>query len=181
MEQPWIDYAGLHHQFLDQFTTTPTTRKETREEEKKVSTFTPKIITGGRDGDIPPPTGTGNWLKDLEPGTMFFVQNKLDRTDFALGMFILASKKGPQYKVICLKHPEMQNLVFVDPIRFCGRYELYHNEGVMYLPPEQLSEEDNKGDEDEQCDRLPGDGAGAPADLGEHAGEPDQPPGTPAQ
>lgn len=148
-------------------------QENTSEEEKKVIEFKPKLITGGRDGGLIPPK-SGNWLKDLDEGTLFFVQNRMDRTDFTLGMFMLVGKKGDNDKVICLKHPEMPNLIYVDPLRFCGRYDLHHNEGVIYIPhQEQLSEEDNKGELNGERDRLPGDVAAAAPDLGGHEGKPE--------
>ena len=97
-----------------------------------------KLITGGKE---PPTTSSGNWLKDLEVGTVFFVHNKLDRADFNLLLFRLEGKDGPNNKLICIRSPVMPKEIYVDPHRFCNRYDLYHTYGVMLLPKEEIIDE----------------------------------------
>lgn len=111
-------------------------QQEENEEEFKVVNL--KLITGGKE---PPTPGSGNWLKDLEVGTVFFVENKLDRTDFNLLLFRLEGKDGPFNKLICIRSPVMPKEIYVDPHRFCNRYDLYHEYGVMLLPKEEIIDE----------------------------------------
>lgn len=113
--------------------------KET-EEEKETKQVSLKLITGGKE----PPQSTGNWLKDLEDGSVFFVQNKVDLRDFNLVLFRLEGKAGTNDKVICLRSPNLPKEFYVDPHRFCNQYNLHHTEGVMQMPKEEPNEDNRE-------------------------------------
>lgn len=114
---------------------------EEKKEIKKVTNL--RLITGGGE----PPNKTGNWLKDMEPGTVFFVRATSPSKDFNLYMFQLLGKEGTNSSVICLRSPLQPKEQYVEPNRFCSQFELHHSMGVLYIP-----EEENKDDE---VDRLP--------------------------
>lgn len=108
------------------------------EEDKEIKQVSLKLITGGKE----PPTTTGNWLKDLEDGSVFFVQNKVDLRDFNLVLFRLEGKAGVNDKVVCLRSPNLPKEFYVDPHRFCNMYNLHHTEGVMAL--QDVKEDDQQ-------------------------------------
>lgn len=114
--------------------------EEKDEEEKETKQVSLKLITGGKE----PPQSTGNWLKDLEDGSVFFVQNKVDLRDFNLVLFRLEGKAGTNDKVICLRSPNLPKEFYVDPHRFCNQYNLHHTEGVMILPKEEVHEDNRE-------------------------------------
>ena len=114
--------------------------KETKKEKTNVVEL--KLVTGGGE----PPVSSGNWLKDLEDGTVFFVQSKLDFKDFNLLLFRLEGKAGPHNKLICIRSPNLPKEIYVDPHRFCNQYNLYHTEGVMKVPEKQEEQDDTDSD-----------------------------------
>lgn len=122
------------------------------EEEKELNNvveFKPKLVTatGG-------PTSSGNWLKDMEIGTVFFVSDKHNPRAFDLGLFRLMNKEGPNDKVISLQSPDLSKPIAVNPTKFINMYECYHIVGVIspeaettgasleeLIPPEMKPEE----------------------------------------
>jgi len=121
--------------------------EEEQEKDKKIVAL--KLITGGKDSG----GGTGNYLLDMEVGTVFFVQENRG-TDFVLGMFHLVAKDG---KVIALEGPATQGQrLYVDPYRFALKYNLYYTVGMIGPNQEEQESKDH-----EQSDRAEGDGNGA--------------------
>jgi len=99
-----------------------------------------RLITGGADNTI----GTGNWLKDMQVGTVFFAQNNVDSKDFNLILFRLEGKDGPNNEVVCLKNPRLPQEIYVDPNRFVRLYRLHYTYGVMLLPQETVEEDGHR-------------------------------------
>lgn len=113
---------------------------ETEEQEESINRPMTelKLIRGGKDDGLPP--SSGNWLKDMAPGTVFFAQNRLDMKDFNLVLFRIEGKDGPHDKIICLRSPQLPKEIYVDPNRFTNIYSLHHSLGVV---PAEVSNNDN--------------------------------------
>lgn len=114
--------------------------QEENEEEPKIVEGL-RLITGGKE---PPSTGSGNWLKDLDVGTVFFVCSKLDRSNEKLLMFRLEGKDGPNNKLICIRSPEFPKEIYVDPQRFVNKFDMYMSYGVLELPKQEIINEHNR-------------------------------------
>jgi len=100
-----------------------------------------RLITGGSDTPV---NGSGNWLKDMEVGTVFFAKNKVDPKDFNLVLLRLEGKDGTHDDVICLKNPRLPTENYVDPHRFTRQYDLHHVIGVMLFPQEEIKDDSNR-------------------------------------
>jgi hypothetical protein len=96
-----------------------------------------KTILGGAT-----PPG-GNWLSELEIGTIFLAKDKTS-ADFSLMYLCLVDKTE---KSIKLASPELPTPRFVDPNRFCQKYMLHETLGI--LKEEDLRPEDIKIEEKE--------------------------------
>ena len=107
--------------------------KELEEEELEETKPRLKLITGGKE----PPNSTGNWLRDLEPGTVFFVQEKKDFNNPFLESFRLLNKEGPNDKVVALQSLKQKEPLYVDPSRWCNRFNLHHTLGVLLTKEEE--------------------------------------------
>jgi hypothetical protein len=105
---------------------------------KKMTEF--KLIRGGKDDGIPP--SSGNWLKDMEVGTVFYAQNRLDMKDFSLILFRLEGKDGPNDKIICLSSPKFPKPEMIDPNRFINMFSLHHSYGV--ISAEEITNDHNR-------------------------------------
>lgn len=135
-------------------------KEELKEKDvKRIMTPHLKLITGGSE----PPNKTGNWLKDLEIGTVFLVRQAVNpmtgqvSKDFNLHMFRLEGKEGSQQQVICIRSPKSQEEIYVDPIRFCSQFDLHHSIGIMFYPEKN---------EDVEGNRVSPPGEGEKEDLG---------------
>lgn len=119
--------------------TTPAEQFNTEEEKDTIVRMSPnlKLITGGGE----PPHKTGIWLKDLEVGTVFFVQNAKELRDFNLQLFRLEGKEGTHQNVICIRSPLLPKELYVDPVRFCSQFNLHHTVGVMAFPTTENNKE----------------------------------------
>jgi hypothetical protein len=109
------------------------TLKEKEEEEVKMEKPKLQLITGGKEQ----PPGTGNWLRDLDVGTVFFVQDKKDFSNPMLESFRLLSKDGPNDKVVALQSFRSKDPLYVDPQRWCHKFSLHHTVGVILTKEEQ--------------------------------------------
>lgn len=98
------------------------TPEEEQEERKKVVDL--KLITGGKE----PPEGGESWIEKLDVGSCFLVRDKSSPLEFNLGLFRLAEKTT---KAVVLQTPHVAHNLYVDPVRFCNRYMMYENLGVM--------------------------------------------------
>jgi len=85
----------------------------------------------------PVPPG-GNWLSQLEQGSEFLVIDRRNPTDFVLGLFKLLKHESD--RTVVLFTPQMQLPVYVDPVRFCGKYSLHENLGTTVEPEEEKEE-----------------------------------------
>lgn len=112
-----------------------------------------KLLEGGKN----PPNG--NWLSELDTGTMFLVQDKTNH-DFLLGAFKLVNKTE---KAVMLVNSSVPNPVFVNPMRFCNKYSLYEVLGI-HKEPEQQQEQETEVT-DEQGNRNEGDSTGTDEQL----------------
>lgn len=104
-----------------------------------------RLITGGGE----PPAKTGNWLKDMEVGTVFFTIQSVNpmtgqmSKDFNLQLFRLEGKEGTHQNVVCIRSPLLPKEIYVDPGRFCAQFSLHHTIGVMAFPEPNNKEEEN--------------------------------------
>lgn len=104
-------------------------KQEEKEEETMVDY---KLNLGGKE-----PPVDGNWLTPLEIGTIFLIQDKTN-ADFNLGHFKLVDKTE---KACILASSVLPQPIFVNPFRFCQKYNIFENLGIM-------KEEDIKEEED---------------------------------
>ncbi len=113
---------------------------EEQEESNKKPMTELKLIRGGKDDGIPP--SSGNWLKDLPVGTVFYAQNRVDIKDFNLVLFRLEGKDGPNDKIICLSSPQLPKPSMIDPNRFTNAFSLHHSYGV--IASEEITNDHNR-------------------------------------
>lgn len=92
-----------------------------------------KLVSGGKE-----PPADGNWLRELEDGTIFLIEDK-NSHDFNLGQVRLLHKEE---KSIYLGFIVNGNPItsFVNPIKFCQRYRLYETLGVVKDMPKETIE-----------------------------------------
>ena len=103
-----------------------------QEKEHKV-----QLVTGGKG-----PSDPNDWLKDLELGSIFLIQNKYDTNDFNLGQCKLVSRTDKSTVLAFLLPSSPEPLVGpIDPYRFCKKYRLFETLGIV-REPEDISEED---------------------------------------
>ena len=89
--------------------------KELDEEENKVVDL--RLVPGGKE-----PTDPGNWLSELEEGTVFLIRDK-HTADFNLGLFHLIKKTDKS--VLLFTNVNTEIYTYVDPRRFCNKYVLH--------------------------------------------------------
>jgi hypothetical protein len=100
-------------------------------EEKERKRVDLQLIKGGKE----PPSG--NWLQDLEVGTVFLVTDKVDRT-FSLGEYHLMFKTDTACKLLCNLNAAQTYWAWVEPRRFCNRFDLVEVLGHYDIPkPEE--------------------------------------------
>jgi len=92
----------------------------TEKEQENNMTELKAIIGGG----TPP---NGNWLSELEVGTIFLAKDKTS-ADFSLMYLCLIDKTEKSVK---LASPELPHPRFVDPSRFCQKYMWHETLGVV--------------------------------------------------
>lgn len=93
-----------------------------------------------------PPLGGDDWLSKMEVGTVFYAQKKMD-SDANLLTFRKASHEG---KVVVLQTTQAlppNNIIPVDPGRFCNSWRCYQEVCVI----------NNEGETDEHSDRTQSD------------------------
>jgi len=123
-----------------------------------------KLITGGRDGD----GSDMNWLQGLEIGTIFLVKEK--RTpqatlpSFMLLCYCLVFKTDKACK-LASENTQLGD-VYVDPIRFCERYDLF--EVIGKVPMEQPQAEEQEEENNGGTDWTERDSGGAASQLENH-------------
>ena len=93
------------------------------EEEENVVTFTPKLITGGKE----PPEGS-NWLDRIALGTVFLVRYKTNPAEYVLGLFRLMHKTD---RSVGLQSPTVPHTIWVNPNRFCNVFDLHEDLGTL--------------------------------------------------
>jgi len=92
-----------------------------------------KLITGGKT-----PPADGNWLSELETGTVFLISDK-QSNDFTLGLFKLVDKTD---RTVTLFTPSHKEPIYVHPIRFCNRYNLWETLMVLKVPEPSFEKEE---------------------------------------
>lgn len=128
-----------------------------QEQEEEIKRVSLKIIDGGKQ-----PPLDGNWLKDLETGTVFLVRLKNNLNDFNLGLFRIEEKTE---KSVILRTPSVQQSIYVIPQVFCRMYDLYEtlavvsDKDILELKDslEQQQEPSEEGKDNGQSDRPQGD------------------------
>jgi len=120
-----------------------------QEEENKVVDL--KLITGGKE---PPSTGS-DWLSNLELGTVFYAQHKVDSPNYpshVLELFRLDRREG-KVVILQMESPLGPKRIPVNSVRFCNRYSLFHE--VMVITTEDLiKEQEEKEIANDDGDRL---------------------------
>jgi hypothetical protein len=96
-----------------------------------------RTVTGGKE-----PPQDGNWLSQLEKGSIFLAEPKRNPQDFTLGEFILMDKTERSVLVASPTTPGQR--LWWNPVRFCGQYALREVLGVL---GESSQEEENDSDE----------------------------------
>lgn len=108
-----------------------------------------KALTGGKE-----PPADGNWVGQLENGSIFLVEQKNGREP-ALGQFVLMDKT-PNCRSICLMSPDAPGKqLWQNPHRFCGMYALREVLGVVEIP-EIPKEKEKQDDQDHRDEHPPG-------------------------
>lgn len=129
-----------------------------QEQEEEIKRVSLKIIDGGKQ-----PPLDGNWLKDLETGTVFLVRLKNNLNDFNLGLFRIEEKTE---KSVILRTPSVQQSIYVIPQVFCRMYDLYEtlavvsDKDILELKDsleQQQQEPSEEGKDNGQSDRPKGD------------------------
>jgi len=95
--------------------------------------WTPRVITGGKDGD-PPDTPSGNWLKDMEIGTVFVTAPKGSIQAY---LFELVYKG----ELFCLLHQSIGGAIseiYVNTKLWCNAHKDYEVLGIN--PPDRNSD-----------------------------------------
>lgn len=95
-------------------------KQEEIEETKANSSWTPRVITGGKS----PPDDPNNpdWLSKLPPRTTVLIRNKKDQSPF-LGQLTVIDKTTKS--VIIFVPSQQKEPLPVDPIRFCRDFSLW--------------------------------------------------------
>lgn len=83
-----------------------------------------KLATGGKE-----PPADGNWISQLDVGTIFLVQRKNAGAEFALGRFVLVGKTSKTVIVMAPNNPQIQDCW--NPVRFCRQFDLYEILGII--------------------------------------------------
>lgn len=111
------------------------TKKEEKEETEEISKVVPlQLITGGKGG--------GDWLNNLEIGTIFLVKLKarnIGQNTMVLGQYEIV-QKVPN-KAVLLYNGLEKNLSWFDPRLFSNSFDLVDVLGIS----QQQEEENNNG------------------------------------
>lgn len=112
--------------------------QETEQEQEEVfnNVVELKLITGGKDSG--PKDPTGNFMADMEIGTIFLVKDKTNAKDFSLGQFQLVDKTDKSCLIAQTLNGKM--LAFVDPVWFCSKYQLWEVLAIIKEEETQLEE-----------------------------------------
>lgn len=124
-----------------------------QQEEENNTVVELRTVQGGK---TPPPTGGGykgpgqDWLSPLEIGTIFLCGER--SPEFNLGQFQLVHKEprepepitGKERTPACLLISNLNGPIktFVDPDKFCQRYNLFAVMAVIRQIPEEEQEDD---------------------------------------
>src|SRR5882757_5982719 len=96
--------------------------QDQQEEEVNKRRMSFQVITGGKEPPNLPPSS--DWLSVLEPTTVFYVQTKTDPMDFLCPGFMFLKMEG---KLALLVPAGTQQVIPVNPTRFCNKYMLFYN------------------------------------------------------
>lgn len=90
-----------------------------------------ELLTGGKSGG-------GNWLLEMEPGTIFLARHKARANDFesikdfSLGIFCVLSKTARHVHMVVGEGPRQES-VRVDPVRFVNRMDFIETIGKQHF------------------------------------------------